>query len=61
MTVDSELSPTEAADRLALRELFDRSGHCADRRRRRAEGAIHRRTVFAVTLDTEEEGRWHSI
>jgi hypothetical protein len=56
MAVDSELSPTEAADRLALRELFDRSGHCADRRRRRAEGAIHRRTVFAVTLDTEEEG-----
>jgi hypothetical protein len=25
----SELSPTEAADRLALRELFDGYAHCA--------------------------------
>jgi hypothetical protein len=30
----SELSPTEAADRLALRELFDGYAHCADRRDR---------------------------
>ena len=32
MTVHTELSPAEAADRLALRELFDAYAHCADRR-----------------------------
>jgi len=32
MAVHTELSPTEAADRLALRELFDAYAHCADRR-----------------------------
>src|SRR2546421_717129 len=31
MAVHTELSPTEAADRLALRELFDGYAHCADR------------------------------
>jgi hypothetical protein len=29
MAVHTELSPTEAADRLALRELFDGYAHCA--------------------------------
>ena len=32
MAVHSELTPAEAADRLALRELFDAYAHCADRR-----------------------------
>jgi SnoaL-like domain len=32
MTVHAEVSPTEQADRLAIRELFDRYAHCADRR-----------------------------
>ena len=32
MAVHTELSPSEAADRLALRELFDAYAHCADRR-----------------------------
>ena len=27
-----EITPTEAADRLAIRELFDAYAHCADRR-----------------------------
>jgi hypothetical protein len=44
MAVHAELSPAEAADRLALRELFDAYAHCADRRddegKRRA---LHRR------------------
>ncbi len=32
MTVRTELTPAEAADRLALRELFDAYAHCADGR-----------------------------
>jgi len=31
MAVHTELNGTEAADRLALRELFDAYAHCADR------------------------------
>jgi hypothetical protein len=31
MAVHTELAPTEAADRLALREFFDAYAHCADR------------------------------
>ena len=52
MAVHTELSPTEAADRLALRELFDAYAHCADRRvRRRGEGAFHRRHTIRTRLD----------
>jgi hypothetical protein len=32
MAVHAQMSPGEAADRLALRELFDAYAHCADRR-----------------------------
>ncbi|GAA3314928.1 nuclear transport factor 2 family protein [Arthrobacter ramosus] len=32
MPVHTSVSPAEAADRLALRELFDAYAHCADRR-----------------------------
>jgi hypothetical protein len=32
VSVHSTVSPAEAADRLALRELFDAYAHCADRR-----------------------------
>jgi hypothetical protein len=30
--VHTAISPAEAADRLAIRELFDAYAHCADRR-----------------------------
>ena len=40
MAVHTELSPTEAADRLALRELFDAYAHCADRRDAEGEKAL---------------------
>ena len=44
MAVHADLTPTEAADRLAIRELFDAYAHCADRRERRgSKGALHRR------------------
>jgi hypothetical protein len=32
MAIPTELTPYEAADRLAIRELFDAYAHCADRR-----------------------------
>jgi SnoaL-like domain len=32
MTITTEITPAELADRLAIRELFDAYAHCADRR-----------------------------
>jgi SnoaL-like domain len=54
MTVHTELSPTEAADRLALRELFDAYAHCADRRDAEGQKALFTDdTRFAVYMDGE--------
>ena len=54
MAVHTELSPTEAADRLALRELFDGYAHCADRRDSEGQKALFTDdTVFAVYMDGE--------
>ena len=47
-----ELTPAEAADRLALRELFDTYAHCADRRDADGQKALFTDdTVFAVYMD----------
>jgi hypothetical protein len=47
-----ELTPAEAADRLALRELFDAYAHCADRRDADGQKALFTDdTVFAVYMD----------
>jgi hypothetical protein len=43
MATHTQISPAEAADRLALRELFDAYAHCADRRD--AEG---QKSLFTV-------------
>ena len=53
MAVHTELSLTEAADRLALRELFDAYAHCADRRDAAGQNALFTAddTVFAVYMD----------
>jgi hypothetical protein len=54
MAIRSELKPAEAADRLALRELFDAYAHCADRRDAWGQKALF--TVdarFAVYMDGE--------
>jgi hypothetical protein len=40
MAVHTELTPAEAADRLALRELFDAYAHCADRREAEGQKAL---------------------
>jgi SnoaL-like protein len=51
-----ELSPAEAADRLALRELFDAYAHCADRRDAEGQKALFTNdTVFAVYMDGESK------
>ncbi|MCW3017827.1 MAG: hypothetical protein JWN10_135 [Solirubrobacterales bacterium] len=52
MAVHTELSPAEAADRLALRELFDAYAHCADRRDAEGHKALFTDdTVFAVYME----------
>jgi SnoaL-like domain len=54
MSAHIELSPAEAADRLALRELFDAYAHCADRRDAEGQKALFTAdTVFAVYMDGE--------
>lgn len=54
MAIHVEVSPAEAADRLAIRELFDDYARCADRRD--AEGQMALFTIdtrFAVYMDGE--------
>ena len=52
MAVHRELTPSEAADRLAIRELFDAYAHCADRRDAEGQKALFTSdTRFAVHMD----------
>src|SRR6476660_1142064 len=54
MAVHTELTPAEAADLLALRELFDAYAHCADRRDAEGQKALFTAdTRFAVYMDGE--------
>jgi hypothetical protein len=54
MAVHAEVTPAEAADRLALRELFDAYAHCADHREAEGQKALFTDdTVFAVYMDGE--------
>jgi hypothetical protein len=51
MSVHVEISPAEAADRLAIRELFDAYAHCADRRDAEGQKALFTAdTRFAVHM-----------
>lgn len=51
MAVHTEISPAEAADRLAIRELFDAYAHCADRRDAEGQKALFTTdTRFAVYM-----------
>jgi len=51
MAAHTEISPTEAADRLAIRELFDAYAHCADRRDAAGQKALFTAdTRFAVYM-----------
>jgi len=52
MAIHTELTPAEAADRLALRELFDAYAHCADRRDAEGQKALFTAaTTFAVYME----------
>ena len=52
MALHTEITPTEAADRVALRELFDAYAHCADRRDAEGQKALFTDdTRFAVYMD----------
>ena len=52
MAQHTELTPAEAADRRAIRELFDAYAHCADRRDAEGQKALFTDdTVFAVYMD----------
>jgi hypothetical protein len=54
MAVHSQIDPAEAADRLAIRELFDAYAHCADRRDADGQKALFTvDTRFAVFMDGE--------
>src|SRR5437660_10459163 len=54
MASHTELTPVEAGDRLALRELFDAYARCADRRDAEGQKALFSDdTVFAVYMDGE--------
>jgi SnoaL-like domain len=54
MTIHAEVTPSEAADRLSIRELFDAYAHCADRRDAEAQKALFTAdTRFVVYMDGE--------
>jgi SnoaL-like domain len=54
MRSHSTLSPEEAADRLAIRELFDAYAHCADRRDAKGQMALFTEDMhFVVYLDAK--------
>jgi hypothetical protein len=54
MAVHADLTPTEAADRLAIRELFDAYAHCADRRDAEGQKTLFTAdTRFAVYMEGE--------
>ena len=51
MAIHTAISPAEAADRLAIRELFDAYAHCADRRDAEGQKALFTSdTRFAVYM-----------
>jgi hypothetical protein len=51
---DAEITPAEAADRLAIRQLFDAYAHCADRRDADGQKALFTEdTHFLVYMEGE--------
>jgi len=55
MATHTTISPQEAADRLAIRELFDAYAHCADRRDAKGQMALFTEdTHFLVYMDAKD-------
>jgi hypothetical protein len=56
MTAHTTISPQQAADRLAVRELFDAYAHCADRRDAKGQMALFTEdTRVLVYMDAKSE------
>ena len=56
MAIHRSISPEEAADRLALRELVDAYAHCADRRDAKGQMALFTDdTRFVVYMDAKSD------
>jgi ketosteroid isomerase-like protein len=52
MTIHTEITPTEGADRVAIRELIDAYAHCADRRDAEGQKSLFTEdTRFVVHMD----------
>jgi uncharacterized protein (TIGR02246 family) len=52
MTIHTEITPTEVADRVAIRELVDAYAHCADRRDAQGQKSLFTEdTHFVVHMD----------
>src|SRR3984893_15300663 len=52
MMIHTDITPSEQADRLAIRELFDAYAHCADRRDADGQKALFTDdTHFVVYMD----------
>ena len=52
MATHARISPREAADRLAIRELIDAYAHCADRRDAKGQMALFTEDIrFIVFMD----------
>jgi hypothetical protein len=55
MTKHLALSPSEAADRLAIRELIEAYAHCADRRDAKGQMALFTETThFVVYMNAKD-------
>ncbi len=55
MSKHTTISPTEAADRLAIRELIEAYAHCADRRDAKGQMALFTSdTHFVVYMDAKD-------
>jgi ketosteroid isomerase-like protein len=55
MTTIAEITPTEQADRLAIRELVDAYAHCADRRDAEGQKSLFTEdTHFVVYMDGQD-------
>jgi SnoaL-like domain len=56
MAIHRSISPEEAADRLAIRELIDAYAHCADRRNAKSQIALFTEDVhFVVYMDAKND------
>jgi SnoaL-like domain len=55
MSQHASISPTEAADRLAIRELIEAYAHCADRRDAKGQRSLFTaNTHFVVYMDAKD-------